>query len=218
MPFLSPHCKTSAKTETTFCEKTPSCFGVVKVTDIIFAGKRGHGKTLRVIYLTYLAYKSGYKIVTNLKLTGIPYTPFDINTIYKAIQENLDLNEIYGSRKICMALDEITTLGDSRKSLSTENIVLTYLFMQSRKHGIEIFGTLQVFKRLDDTIRRMVEFKVKCKRIGPKNAPRLFAYKYVNQETGQKFWKKWPASEATKYYKFYDTNQPINPQFLNKKK
>lgn len=188
------------------------------MTDIIFAGPRGHGKTLRVVYLIWLAWMSGYLIVTNLKLIGIPYILFDINVIYEAIQKNLDLNEIYGSRKICMALDEITTLGDSRRSLSTENIVLTYLFMQSRKHGIEIFGTLQVFKRLDDTIRRMIEFKVKCKRIGPKNAPRLFAYKYINNQTGKIFWKKWDAKEAMKYYQYYNTNQPINPQFLNKKK
>lgn len=155
--------------------------------------------------------------MTNLKLKGIPYTEFDINVIYKAIQENLDLNEIYGSRKICMALDEITTLGDSRKSLSTENIVLTYLFMQSRKHGIEIFGTLQVFRRLDDTIRRMIEFKAKSKRIGPKSNPKFFAYKHINQETGAVFWRKWPAQEAMKYYQYYDTNQPINPQFIKKK-
>lgn len=186
------------------------------MTDIILAGQRGHGKTLKMVDYIKKADASGYKIVTNLKLTKIPYVQFDISVIYNAIRENLDLNQIYGSNKICMALDEITVLGDSRKSLSTENIILTYLFMQSRKRGIHIIGTVQIFKRLDDTLRRIVEWKVKCKRIGPAKHPKEFIYKYVNNQTGQKFYKRWPAFEAQKCYADYDTYQPINPQLIKK--
>lgn len=136
------------------------------MTDIIFAGKRGHGKTLRVVYLIWLAWMSGYLIVTNLKLKGIPYVDFDINVIYDALEKKIDLNDVYGSRKICMALDEITLLGDGHKSLTTEVQTLGYLFMQARKRGINIIGTIQRFKRLDATIRMMVEYKVKCLNFG----------------------------------------------------
>lgn len=188
------------------------------MTDIIFAGQRGSGKTLRMVKLLVLAHKSGYKIVTNLKLVGIPYIAFDINVIYKAINEDLDLNQIYGSEKIAMGLDEITILGDSRKSLSTENIVLTYLFMQSRKRHIEIIGTLQVMKRLDDTLRRIIQTKVKCRRIGPKDNPKEFILKYKSNETGRIWFKRWPASDAKQYFKFYDTDQPINPQIIKRDK
>lgn len=189
------------------------------MTDQLLIGQRGSGKTLRMVRNLLLGIRSGYSAVTNLKLIGVPFIPFKIQTIYDAMRNDLDLNQIYRSEKIVMGLDEITTLGDSRTSLKTENIVLSYLFMQARKRHINILGTLQDIEDLDKRPRRLAQWRVECRCEGTEKDPIAFIYAYQNRANPRlKFAKRWPAVKASAFYPFYKTDQPINPQFLKTSK
>lgn len=187
------------------------------MTDIVFAGPRGSGKTLKVVDLAIKGHNSGYLIVSNIDSLTVPHVKFNINVIYQAIKNKISLTEIYRSKKIIMALDELTMLGDSHRSLSTEVTILSYMFMQARKNGIHLFGTVQIYGRLDKTIRLMVDTKVKCMATGPRKDPTTFIYKYVKRFRGQTYFKLWHKKDFEKYFANYDTNEPIYPELIEKK-
>lgn len=159
----------------------------------------------------------GLTIVTNTPLEGIPYKDFDINTIDKAMKTRTDLRQVYQAKKgICMFLDEITTIADSRQAMTYGNILLSYMFMQARKRRMHIIGTLQLFSDLDKRPRRLVNVKVLCRRVGSIKEPEAFIYKYVNRLNGRIWYRVWKAEDAQRYYRYYDTEAAIYPQVVKR--
>lgn len=189
------------------------------MTNTVFCGLPGEGKTIRMVRGLKMGYESDYTLVTNLKLTKLPYVKFDIQTIYDAMLADKDLNEIYHSKKICLGIDELPTVADSRKFSSEANIILSYLFMQSRKRGIEMFGTAQFFTDFDLRVRKLCDWKVGCRKLGTYDNPIKFIYKYKHRFKPQSSYiSSWPFEQAKEMFEHYDTFQVINPQFLKSKK
>lgn len=113
----------------------------------LIVGKTGYGKTLTLLYYTFMAYLQGSNILSNFKLKNIPYTPLDNITDLHSIQDG----ENFAS------CDEIWSDSDSRRSGSNDNILFTKMVLQHRKKRITLMGTSQHYGAVDVRIRAIAD-------------------------------------------------------------
>lgn len=172
-------------------------------------GNVGTGKTLYLVRCLLKDHLNGRPIHTNLKLKGIPYTYFDIDEFLSGDNNDKLHNATIG-------LDEITVMMDCRVGSSKQNLLMGYLVLQSRKRDIDIYYTTQSLDLVD--YKRLVKYTnyiVMCSNINNEDMDDYRMYSFFDVYN-EKFTSK--IMDITPYYKYYDTNQIIEPLVKWKKK
>lgn len=159
---------------------------------IYIIGDIGSGKTL---FLTRQATKLKRDIYSNFFLKLDNYYPLDILTL-------LDLKS-----NVNIFIDEGYTWLESRTPSKVLNRYISYIVLQSRKRGLDIYMTAQLYSSVDLRFRDQANIIIKCERL--KSG---FFYTIIKRgKTGVS--RKFLSNEqAEKYYPIYDTLQIIEPE------
>lgn|GEM_PF-2112380 len=180
-------------------------------------GNIGSGKTIYAVRCAKRDSDRNIKIVTNLELTNIPYEKFDIEQF---------LNNDYSKtlKNATVILDEITVYMDCRLGSSKQNLLMGYLVLQSRKRGLNIIYTTQDLDLVD--YKRLVKYTnivVYAQPIYVKNPDG----KVIEQDDYRNYTivdlrkRKDNITQfnmkISPYYKYYDTDQIIEPLVKLKK-
>ena len=152
---------------------------------------------------------NGRKIYTNLTLKGIKHKEFNVDDFLTGESNKELFNATIG-------IDEITVMMDCRLGSSKQNLLMGYLVLQSRKRNIDIYYTTQSLDLVD--YKRLVKytsyivFATKFPN-GDHEDHRIYSFFDVYNE---KMKEKYMAIKP--YYKYYNTNQIIEPLVKWKKK
>lgn len=133
------------------------------------------GKTLRLTWLGYNDYKAGHKVFANYPL----YFP---HIRLNQPQDILDVGftEMERSSKTFL-IQEADKWFDSRRSMRTENVLLSSFTGQSGKRNIDVYWDTQFPTRVDKGLWDITEWLVRAECIydDDKN-PLLFRYDWAN--------------------------------------
>ena len=157
-----------------------------------FCGMFGHGKTLsatskiRSIYRRYKKYGKEVRIISNVKLTDVPYIPL------VSFQQVVDIADIAlnGEDSYCgtiLFIDEVENLLSHRK-FSSFPMELMHTLTQQRKCHLVVFSTAQRFHMIDKCWRDISTFVVEC----------------------NKYWR----FQHLRYYDAFDIENAINTQLV----
>ena len=113
----------------------------------IVVGNLGSGKTLFLVFMAKLLQNK--KIYSNFELKLSNYNEFVLNDFLENKYENC-----------VIFLDEMYVYLESRCSGNTLNRVMSYLLFQSRKSNIQIYGTVQLLKTIDNRFRSLVDYTI----------------------------------------------------------
>lgn len=158
---------------------------------ILIHGRIGNGKTL---LLVYFATKLKRLIYSNFKLDLPNFRPFILSKLSE-LPENINI-----------FLDEGYILSESRRSSSNLNLIMTYIYNQSRKSKRDIYITSQLYSAIDKRFRLQANLVIDCDKINGN-----FFYTITNRETGQTTIKCIPKEFTQKFFKLYDTYEIIKP-------
>jgi len=157
-------------------------------------GRLGTGKTALLVYFIKHYYNEGYDIYTNLRNIQIPVKSF----------EPL---EFYVNRKVAdktlVAIDELYLWADCRRSSSWQNLILTYLILQSRKFKFDFIYTEQLKHLADLRIVEFTDMWIKVKKIDDK-----YSMLYIVDEEGN---VNRVLFDRSKVYSLYDTYEIVMP-------
>lgn len=120
-----------------------------------FVGNIGSGKTLSMVKKAYEEFLKGKTIYSNIHLNFdyIPYTIDDLESWAKG--EKILSN-------IVLLMDEAHIYLDSRSSMRKRNKFVTYLMLQTRKLGCDVYFTTQFFDQIDKRLRNLTTAIVEC--------------------------------------------------------
>ena len=152
---------------------------------------------------------NGRPLYTNLELKGIPFKEFDIDRFLSGEHDK----ELYNAT---IGIDEITVMMDCRVSSSKHNLLMGYLVLQSRKRDIDIYYTTQSLDLVD--YKRLVKYTnyiVSCSKFENDELDNYRRYDFFDVYN-EKMTSK--VMDIRPYYKYYDTNQIIEPLIQWKKK
>lgn len=165
------------------------------LTSII--GRYGSGKTLISVYL---ASKTNLPIYANFQIKIDNYHELNIRDIFNLPNPSI------------IILDEAYTWLESRASSRNVNRYVSYILFQSRKRGLDIYTTSQLFRSVDVRFRIMSDFIILCS-----NNKRLQCFEYFFYRVGSGFTKLSLSYEkAKKYYVLYDTMEVVKPYQFDK--
>ncbi len=157
-----------------------------------FVGDMGGGKTLYMTAKGYEKQTAGYNVFTNY---GVKFPHQKLNAeVLEAMSTDLQDCVILG--------DEFHIVVDSRNSSTGRNKIISYFILQTRKRGVHLYFTTQDAGQVDLRLRRMVDYWVKCKRVGK----HLFRYEILKRN-GDTLGIK--VIDGRKYYHLYDTTETI---------
>lgn len=112
---------------------------------LLYLGRRGAGKTLSMVKDSYIYYKNGRRIITNMNTLK-----FGDKMSNEEILKLTKDSDIYNC---VLVIDEIQLLFDSRRSMKKENITFSNFIQQIRKRGIIMLGTTQFDNTIDKRLR-----------------------------------------------------------------
>lgn len=110
----------------------------------VFIGNLGSGKTLSMVYHGYKEFLKGRKIYSNFNL-DFEHEKLTFKMIKDYVKTSNQL------KNCVLLLDELHILIDSRSSF--KNKLLTYFILQTRKRGVDLYGTTQFFGQVDVRLR-----------------------------------------------------------------
>ena len=130
---------------------------------IIFSGKEGSGKSLRMAYLARFVLKANAYFLTKTGIMRPIYTNIKFsdeyikksNSLGIKIIEWANLEELIGLEGCDIFIDEIGTYFDSRLWSELPLTVRRWI-AQCDKNGVNIYGTAQDFAQIDKSFRRLV--------------------------------------------------------------
>lgn len=177
----------------------------------LLTGFKGHGKTVLLTKFLHDDYRKGRDIYSNYGLT-FPHKKIDIGWMLEHPDQMVDAS---------IGIDEAQTYFDCRCSGTKRNRVFSYLMLQSRKRGVDIYFTSQQFENVDIRIRRNIDYLYECtayiiedKRLRKANVQEIEAEKidrvvitlfnYTNNKR-QRF-----VFNPKKYFPLYDTNEFVD--------
>lgn len=115
-------------------------------------GGRGDGKTNWAVSMVLALHEYwGKPIVSNIKLFGVEYTPFELSML-----ENMDAR----LENCILLLDELLMYADSYDFLSKNSKKMTILATQLRKRNVIWLYTTQYIEYLPKRIRSQTDFVV----------------------------------------------------------
>lgn len=201
------------------------------MTDILFWGKRGSGKTLGAIFEAYLDWFDGHEIWSNTPLNN----GFDVNHVTQKkgnyhfidtidlIKESFSENLPSDDKQRTCIIDETHTQADSRTSGSHINRQLVNFVTQARKRNFRILYTSQILTGYDVRMRALTDRVVRCLPTvnhadlgwGNANYPEPTDFQYISY-IPEEDWRmensySIPRALARKLYPLYKTDAPIMP-------
>lgn len=118
----------------------------------LILGYQGSGKTLYMVKIAYEYYKKGYKIYSNIHLTGIPYELITINDVIECKYHDA-----------LVLIDEIHILLPSRNSMSKNSRKICDGFLSMvRKAKLEVYGSTQTMRKVDIRFREEADYLYYC--------------------------------------------------------
>lgn len=131
-------------------------------------GAIGAGKTLVMTYLLKEDYKESQEekpIYANYTLRTLPFTKVDREFLVNAMRLKMSL-EGDSEQGAILALDEIHTLMDSRRSQSQMELLMSYFILQTGKEGINLYYTTQNFRQVEKRLRERTDIAIRVTRKG----------------------------------------------------
>jgi hypothetical protein len=175
---------------------------------VAICGGMGSGKTLTMSYMAYQEFKEHVQIYSNygLKLRkGI-------------ITKKLLLEYVTGDTQLkdcCLCIDEMQTLLDCRDFGKKDNKLISYLILQTRKKGVNLYYTTQQFYNVEVRLRRNTDIIINCSPIykgtgrGKVLKAVVLEFCKIGQYDVMTRIKKMVIKEPQKLYHLYDTNEII---------
>lgn len=129
-----------------------------------YVGPRGSGKSVgaaRTVILEYMLrgkkvwsnMKIGFNLIANGKSRPIVSQPLDRLTLE-------ELDEVYSNGIIYC--DEVNLMMESRRSMSRENLMLSYVLQELRKRRLTIIWSAQSEMHCDDRLRFQTDIIIAC--------------------------------------------------------
>lgn len=139
----------------------------IKMTTIGLHGTVGSSKTWGATLFGYLYSEAGYQLWSDIELNPnyFPdYVNLDTDPEYNwdYLQRCAVTGTPFPRRNIYCLFDEWQYHSDSRMSKDMQNIVFSYLFIQSRKRGLVICMTSVMKGYLDKRDREAEDIAIKC--------------------------------------------------------
>jgi len=122
-------------------------------------GGLGSGKTAIAVNFIVDDYNNGFKVYSNTPLKKIEYELLTIEKIEEMLNNETQLNNVI------LFIDELPVWVDCRRSSSYENLIISYLILQSRKRGCHVYYTAQDFDLGDVRVYDYTTLKVSMEKI-----------------------------------------------------
>src|SRR6056297_409720 len=145
---------------------------------ISYIGRRGAGKTLTMVKDIINFHQKGWKIYTNFPLFGIEHRELTNDEIIELIH-NEKINNCV------LAIDELQTLLDSRKSMKKANMDFSYFIQQIRKRGMVLMSTQQFMDNVEKRFRQHVDIIVKPNAMKLPSGSMVVSVDYMDTTTEQ---------------------------------
>lgn len=177
----------------------------------VIEGHMGTGKTTTGVAQIVDAYKKDPTLLvfSNMHLYGIRYVwEPDVNKTLKLLIQRPDFNHIK------WLVDESYVGGDPRRSMSTSNVIASWVAQQARKRDMEIAYVVQHPRMLDWRFIWSANKRIECvnydwdeeKQRGTRKIKIIIKNLDKSTEKVVKYW-------APQYWPYYDTNElPVIPE------
>lgn len=166
-------------------------------------GDRGDGKTILLAYFGVKSSKMGIPVIADYKLDVPLYEPLKVDELITLKYMNATIE-----------FDELDIYLNNRRSMSNLSLFINNIAIkQSRKRGIDILGSTQLFDTIDWRFTELTNItiiaygKIEVKR------EEFFRYDVVFKSMwGNKIRKLViPVDFMSSLYEIYDTDEPIMP-------
>lgn len=130
----------------------------------ILSGIMRSGKGIGTALINYNHAAAGYTLVSNVDyfFHNDPQRrtnkPLDFEIIEQCLNNQMSLTQKYSTKKILVTIDELITQMDNRKSLSNNNVGLSYFALQAAKTHTSILGTSQMREAIDLRLRSFAQY------------------------------------------------------------
>jgi len=177
---------------------------------VLYRGRRGAGKTLSMVREAYNYYCRGVPVYTNMTSLNFGTSISEEDLLLMAHNDELE--------QCVVAIDEIQTLIDSRRSMKKQNVSFNYFMQQIRKRGVILLATTQYTRRVDIGFREQLDILA---------TPRIFSTKagdvvevemtdLTYEDNGLPPMSVTIVYEAKHVYGLYDTDERIGTHENNK--
>jgi len=157
---------------------------------VVFTGSLGQGKTFSMsVIACALSHYSGLKLYSNYGLKGA--------------QRIYTINKLLSCEQGILCFDEAHTALDSR--MYKDNVKLTHFLLQTRKKGLIVFMTTQIFGQVDMRARDITDYIVACK----KKTDGIWL-QFINWQDREICHKRRIDQPISRFYNLYDTYEIVN--------
>lgn len=117
---------------------------------VLYAGRRGCGKTTTMVKDAYKFSLRGWPVVTNMSSVSFANATMSNDEILGLIMDG-------DKHDMVLMIDEIQTFIDSRRAMRKQNVDFTYFIQQIRKRNVVILATTQYVRRVDIAFREHID-------------------------------------------------------------
>jgi hypothetical protein len=169
-------------------------------------GGIGQGKTLVMTYFAKEeALRMKKRLHANYHLKDLPFRYLDFQTF---IDEALTHHQY---RDSCILVDEAHVWIDSRTSMKKQNLLFTYLLLQTGKEDVNMYYTTQDFGQVDKRLRQRTDIAIHVRRKGD--------HHLLTIEDRTSFKRKRALVYGPDVWPFFDTRETVKiPMFENRTK
>ena len=167
-----------------------------------FIGNIGSGKTLSMVKEAYNAHLQGRVVYSNFRL-NFPYTPYTVEDLVSWAKNRESLPSSF-----VLLIDEAHIYLDSRTSVANRNKVITYLLLQTRKMGCDVFFTTQFLHQVDKRLRNLTSHIVECST--RKEGDTTYTLNKLHVMKGGDVVSKNYVFQSNKYFNLYDTYEVVS--------
>jgi len=196
--FIVAECKKKDGSEYTRTISTDSILAISEVEVpnrtysmiVVFTGTLGSGKTLSMSAIgTYMSRKSGLRLYSNYGLQNS-------ERIYT-------VEQLLEAKSGILCFDEAHTSIDSR--LYKDNVTFTHFLLHTRKKGLIVLMTTQVFGQVDIRARGITDYLIMCSKKGDGIWLQFIDWqdRIIKHKVNIPDYKR--------YYSIYDTYELVNP-------
>jgi hypothetical protein len=163
-------------------------------------GGMGTGKTLSSVRYLYNYYRSGYRILSNIKL-NFPHEKIGLQDLLDFANANMYLDNTI------VFIDEAGTILDSRLSGSKRNRLVSFFIVLTRKLGCNVIYTTQRYNMVDKRLRQNTDIIINCNTKEYRGEKFTHNLIMIMKGFGMKIKNDYFRSKE--YYDYYDTRELV---------